>query len=188
MPRTTALLTVLLVPVTALAQETRERDAHVHGISTAEIVVEDGALAIDIVSPGMDIVGFEHEADSDEDRAAVAAAVAAMGRAGDMVAVDPAGGCLLTGAESHLRGEDHGEGDDLDDEEHAHEAAGGEGHSEFHARYAFDCADTDAIRTIAFPFFDAFPNAEEIEVRYVTGRGAGVAELARGSATLTLDE
>lgn len=219
MLRTTALLTIILPAATALAQETRELDAHVHGVSTAEIAIEGGALVIDIFSPGMDIVGFEYAAESVEDRTAVANAVVAMGRAEDIVTVDPAGGCLLTEVLSHIHGDDHGhdeamaeddhghgdeamdasaeeddhdhdDGDDHadgDDHDHADEASG-EQHSEFHARYAFDCADTDAIQSIAFPFFDAFPNAGEIEASYVTETGAGAAELAPGSATLTLGE
>ena len=52
----------LAAPV--FAQDTREMDAHVHGVSTAEIAVEHGKVEINIHAPGMDIVGFEYEAPS----------------------------------------------------------------------------------------------------------------------------
>ena len=57
-------LAALSLAAPALAQTTREMAAHVHGVSKAEIAVEHGTVKIDLLSPGMDIVGFEHAADS----------------------------------------------------------------------------------------------------------------------------
>ena len=213
---TTLALLSLAAPVLA-QEETRQLDAHEHGVSTAEITVEDDRLVIDLYAPGMDIVGFEYEAESDEDRAAIAQAVMQLTRTEEIVTVDEAAGCLPIEVLSHLHDEDHeheeahahmeGEeehgdeehgGEEHEGEEHAEEdghehghddemAEGGDSHSEFHARYIYDCTDTSAIASIAFPFFDAFDNAEEIEAQYVTATGSGAGELERGGATLSLD-
>ena len=45
-----------------------------HGHGTVNIAVEGTDLWIELEAPGADIVGFEHEASSEEDKAAVARA------------------------------------------------------------------------------------------------------------------
>lgn len=181
----------------AIAQDTREMDAHVHGVSTVEIAVEHGKVEINLLSPGMDIVGFEYEATSAEDKDAVEAAIRTMLLPENIVSLPEAAGCRLTEVLAHLHGgdhehEEHAEGDDHDHEEghaeddhddHADEAQ----HSEFHVSYAFACEDDDALTTITFPFFDQFGNAQEIEAQYVTETGAGQAEITRGAPELTLE-
>ncbi|WP_420556917.1 hypothetical protein [Roseovarius sp.] len=49
-----ALATTTLA-ASAIAQDTRELDAHVHGVSTVEIAIKHGAIEINLLSPGMDI-------------------------------------------------------------------------------------------------------------------------------------
>ncbi|MGI3169935.1 zinc uptake protein ZrgA [Pseudooceanicola sp. C21-150M6] len=199
----------------ALAQETREMEAHVHGVSKAEIAVEHGKVEINILSPGMDIVGFEYEATSEADKDAVETAIRALLIPENVVTLPAAAGCRLAEVLAHLHGGDHdhddadahmdgdhdheehaGEGHDHDhdhDEDHAEDDHDHEGHaddaqhSEFHVSYAFACEDEDALTTIAFPFFDQFENAQEIEAQYVTETGAGQAEITRAAPELTLE-
>lgn len=186
----------------ALAEEPRGAEAHMHGVSTVLIAVDQGAVEIDLTSPGMDIVGFEHAAQSEADRAAVAAALEVLSVPENVVTLPEAAGCRLTDSEAHLDGEDHEDHEDgHGDHDHAHDEdnhedhedhgdhAQDEGaqHTEFHARYAFACDDETALTSIAFPFFDHFEQAQEIEVQYVTGTGAGQAEVRRGAAVLAMN-
>lgn len=190
--------TTLATP--ALAQDTRELDAHVHGVSTVEIAVEHGAIEINILSPGMDIVGFEHEASSAEDKEAVAAAIRQFLTPEEIVSLPEGAGCRLTEVLAHLHtgdhddehmhegddhthDDDHAEGEEHDHEDHADEAR----HSEFHVTYGFACDDEDALTGVGFPFFEQFPNAEEIEVQYVTETGAGTAELTPDAAEVSFE-
>jgi len=194
-----ALATTALAAPT-LAQETREMDAHVHGVSKAEIAIEHGMVEIDLMSPGMDIVGFEYAAEEARDKDAVEAAIRTLLMPENVVTLPEAAGCRLAEVLVHLHSGDHdheaadahAEGDDHDHaegEDHGHEEHhdDGAGHSEFHASYTFACEDEDALTSIAFPFFDRFENAQEIEAQYVTEAGAGQAEIARGAAELSLD-
>ncbi|MFN3209892.1 MAG: DUF2796 domain-containing protein [Roseovarius sp.] len=186
----------------AIAQDTRELDAHVHGVSTVEIAVEHGDVEINILSPGMDIVGFEHEASSAGDKEAVDAAIRQFLTPEEIVTLPEGAGCRLTevlahlhaGDDDHAHDDDHAEGEEHDHdheehaegEEHDHEDHADEArHSEFHVTYGFTCDDEDALTGVGFPFFDRFPNAGEIEVQYVTGAGAGTAELTPGAAEIS---
>lgn len=91
----------------------------------------------------------------------------------------------------HDDGHDHDDEDhhDEDDEEHAgHDDEHGDGprHSEFHAVYRLACADPAEIDGISFAYFDAFPNAQELEVQVVSDKGARSFEVERDTPELDL--
>lgn len=197
------MATVAAAPL--LAQETREKDAHVHGVTTAEIAVEHGKIVINLLSPGMDIVGFEYAARTAQDKDAVDAAIRQFLSPEQIVTVPEAAGCRLTEVLAHLDAGDHAEDRDDDHanddghghEEHGHEEHGHEDHADgekartehsaFHVTYAYACDDEDAITSIGFPFFERFANAQEIEAKFVTETSVGTAELTRDAAELTLE-
>ncbi|MEO9781816.1 MAG: DUF2796 domain-containing protein [Sedimentitalea sp.] len=197
--------------VPALAQETRELDAHVHGVSTAEIAIEHGKIEIKLLSPGMDIVGFEYAASSAKDKDAVEAAIRQFLAPDEIVTLPEAASCRLTEVLAHLHSGDHDHHDEEHDDEHeehdddhahdeGHDDEGhdheehaedeheeGAEHSEFHVRYIFACEDEDTLTSVSFPFFERFENAQEIEVKFVTETGAGTAELTRDASVLNFE-
>jgi hypothetical protein len=200
------LATVILtscIAVPAFAQETREMGAHVHGVSTLQVAVEDGTLSLDLTSPGMDIVGFEYAASTDADKDVVATAVRQLLNPDNVVALPDTAGCRLSAASAHLHfGEDHDEehddhgaehdghddhAADHDDHADADHADEGATHSAFHATYTFSCDAPDALTSLSFPFFDQFTNAQEIEAEYINDAGAGRAEISRDVAQLDLN-
>ncbi|RYH01604.1 DUF2796 domain-containing protein [Salipiger sp. IMCC34102] len=161
----TLAASTLAVP--AFAQDTREMDAHVHGVSTAQIAIEDGTLEIDIVSPGMDIVGFEYEATSAEDQDAVEAAIRTMLSPENIVTLPEAAGCRLTDILAHLHGGDH-DHEDADahmDEDHDHEEhAEGDDHDHDHEdAHAEDDHDHDHDDAQAEDDHDHDDHAEEAQ-------------------------
>ena len=190
------------------AQETREMGAHVHGVSTLELAVEHGLVEMNLLSPGMDIVGFEYGAETKADKDAVETAIRTLLTPENIVTLPEAAECRLTEVLAHLHGHDHHHEEDEGDG-HAEEAghdnhatgeahddhAEGEGHdhedgaehSEFHVRYKFACDHPEELTKIAFPFFERFGNAQEIEAQYVTEAGNGAAEIGREAAELTLN-
>lgn len=75
------------------AQTEREHEAHVHGTSRMEVAVEEGSFHLNLKIPGMDLVGFERAVRSDEDRQAVAAAIATLQASERWLSFEPAGSC-----------------------------------------------------------------------------------------------
>ena len=201
-------LAMLAATAPALAQdEHRELGAHVHGVSTLEIAVEHGVVEMNLLSPGMDIVGFEHAASSADDRATVEAAIVQLGNPTDLFTFNAAAACRVSEVFAHLHGpddhhddaedgdhdheddhDDHAEGDMHDEheegEDHDHDHGD---HSEFHAKYAYSCANPDALSALAFPFFALYPNAQEIEVSLITDAGASQVEITRDGGALKLN-
>ena len=72
-------LAVGLAAGSASAQESkRELGSHEHGHGTFNVAIDGKTVAIELIAPGADIVGFEHTPKTDEQKAKLAAAKAAL--------------------------------------------------------------------------------------------------------------
>ena len=208
-------LFALIAAFPAVAEETRQLDAHEHGVGTLNIAIDGAEVAMEFHAPGADIVGFEYEASGAADLTAIETALAALNAPLELFAMSSAAGCVVNNARAELETEgehedhddhedhedhedhdDHEEHEDHDDHEdhdaHAHDEdhedhGDDAGHTEFHAEYALSCSSADALSEITFRYFDAFPNAEEVEVQLVTSNGAQAFEVTRATPVLDLD-
>lgn len=162
-------------PAAADEESRRDLGAHEHGRGALNVAVEGDSVWIEFEAPGADIVGFEHEAESAEDRAAMDAAREALSQPLSLFALPEAAGCAVESAEVEAVGGEHGDHEDHGDEEED------EPHGEFHAEYVLRCAAVGEIRTMEFPYFAAFPNAEELEVNIASEKGQGAFEVTRES-------
>ena len=199
-----ALTAFTATPV--FAEETRQLDAHEHGVGQLNIAFDGQQIAMELHVPGADIVGFEYVAESAQDRAVVDTAVATLANPLKLFALTDAAGCSVVQAAAGLESEgEHDEhegehGEEHADKEHAHEEHAEEGHAkeehedhaneaghtEFHAEYLLTCADPSAIVDINFFYFKSFLNALEVEVQIITATGATSFEVERDTPILDL--
>jgi len=193
-----ALSALAVIP--ANAQETRQLDAHEHGVGQLDIAFEGQTITMELHAPGADIVGFEYAAESAKDSAAVDAAIAMLARPLDLFVLPEGADCHVVQANAELESEeaheDHGdehEGEEADHEGHDdhdnedHEDHMDEtGHTEFHAEYLLTCANPAAVTGITFAYFDTFPNALEVEVQAISDKGATLFEVERDAPVLDL--
>ena len=100
-----------LVAAPALAEETRQLDAHEHGVGELNIALDGSTVVMELHAPGADIVGFEYEAESAEDRAAIDAAIATLSRPLDLFVLPAAAECSVTEASVELETEHDDEHD-----------------------------------------------------------------------------
>ena len=201
------LFALSIIAYPAFADETRQLDAHVHGVSQLNIAVEGTQISMELRAPGADIVGFEYAAESAEDLDAVETVLATLADPLGLFGFGEAAGCSVVQADAALEGgeghdhdhdheekadghdhaghdHDHSEGDAHDHAEHDH--AEHAGHSEFNANYLLECADPGAASEMTFAFFDAFPNALEVEVQIISDSGAASFEVMRAEPSLDL--
>ncbi|CAN0602596.1 unnamed protein product [Ectocarpus sp. 12 AP-2014] len=194
-------LAISTLCATPVLSESRQLDAHEHGVGQLNIAFDGKQIAMEMHAPGADIVGFEYAAKSAEDRAAVDAAVATLARPLDLFVLPEAAACSVVQASAELESEeahedheghdDHAH-DDHKDDDHAVENAGHDdhsdeaGHTEFHAEYLLTCGDPAAVTEITFAYFDSFPNALEVEVQMISDNGAKAFEVERDAPTLDL--
>lgn len=180
-----ALLAGLFVAANPAPAAERGHGAHEHGVGQLSLAVEGNAVEVEITAPAADIVGFEHAAKTEADRAALAAAAARLKDAAGLFRFPPKAACRLEEADiqSALLKEAHGH-----DKEHAHEKGHGhqaETHADFRAHYHFHCADPTALTHVDLGYFKAFPAARELEARTITARGQGAQELTADRPRLT---
>lgn len=175
----------------AASAESITLDAHEHGVSRMNVAIFGGAVSIELLAPGADVVGFEYEPESAEDKAAVEAALATLRDGAAVFQPSPAAGCRFTKATAELviddpakakkagGGHDHDHGHSHD-HDHGHGDEHSATHSEFQAAYELTCDDPGELTTIDTTFFDLFETAGKLAAVVVT-------ETAQASRTATRD-
>lgn len=173
-----------------------EHGAHQHGHGSFEMAIEKTVVSIELRAPGVDIVGFEHPAASEQEKAAVEAAKAKLADPLAMFGVPKDAQCVVTAADVHVHEGAHDDDDKpgadgaaaakgdaaVKDSGHAHE----HGHSNFHAKYTLTCRAPQAIKSLDFAFFAAFAGAQELEVVAVSEKGQVKAEATRKAPKVAL--
>ena len=206
--RTWGLLAVgigLAAAAGAVQAQHREAGAHEHGRGTLNIAVEGTRLTMELEAPGADIVGFEHEAKTQKQKAAVEKAKEQLGAPQALFQLPAAAGCEFEASSVSLEGDrhddehghDHGDEAKAEDHDHAHGARGhshthGDGaggqaeHSSFRAEYAFNCTSPASLTVIGFGYFKVFAGAQKLDVTVITPKQQGRFEVSRAKPRLDL--
>ena len=206
---------VILSATSSLAEETKQLDAHEHGVGQLNIAFSANKIAMELHAPGSDIVGFEYGAKTDADHAAIDTAIETLSDPLQLFVFPKVASCTVIETKAKLESEDadhgpddhdeedhdeegHGDHDEEDHDDHDEEGHGDHdeedhddhdeepGHTEFHAEYLLECGNLSAISAITFSYFEIFPNALELEIQVVSDKGATAFEVAREVAKLDL--
>ena len=165
--------------------------AHEHGVGRLNAVLDGQALELELDSPAMNLVGFEHVATSAADKAKVAAVRKQLENPAALFNLPKAAGCVVSTQElnSPLFG-DKPEADHDDDDDHDHDAKDGahehhHDHSEIHAHYQFTCATPTALSNLDLTqVFKTFPATQKIQVQLIGPSGQQGVEATVTAATL----
>ncbi|WP_455824022.1 DUF2796 domain-containing protein [Pseudomonas graminis] len=163
--------------------------AHEHGVGRLNAVLDGQALELELDSPAMNLVGFEHLATTASDKAKVAAARKQLENPATLFNLPKAAGCVVSTQElnSPLFGDkpeaDHDDDDhddDAKDAAHAHH----HDHSEIHAHYQFTCATPTALSNLDLTqVFKTFPATRKIQVQLIGPSGQQGVEATPTAAT-----
>ena len=127
----------------------------------------------------MNLVGFEHAAQSDADKAKVAAVRAQLEQPLKLFGLSAAANCKESDLEleSPLFGDAPSKDEDGDEHEH--------GHSDIHAHYRFECAKPDQLATLDLtPLFKTYPSTQKIQVQLIGPNGQKGVEATPTKATI----
>ncbi|PMY59626.1 MULTISPECIES: DUF2796 domain-containing protein [Pseudomonas] len=158
--------------------------AHEHGVARLNAALDGQTLELELESPAMNLVGFEHAASTDADKAKVAAVRAQLEKPLALFSLPPAAGCVVAQQEleSPLFGdkpEDHDDAKSAGGHEHHHE------HSEIHAHYQFTCATPGALKNLDLAgVFKTFPATQKIQVQLISPSGQQGVEATSKAASL----
>jgi hypothetical protein len=158
--------------------------AHEHGVGRLNAALDGQTLELELESPAMNLVGFEHAATSDADKAKVAAARAQLEKPSALFNLPKAAGCVV--ARQELESPLFGDKPDADDD-HDEDAKGKHhhDHSEIHAHYQFTCATPGALQTLDLSnIFNSFPATQKIQVQLIGPSGQQGVEVTAKAAAL----
>ncbi len=141
--------------------------AHEHGVSQLNVGVSGSKVEIELASPGVDIVGFEHKPSTAEQKERVKKALAKLREPGTLVELPKEAKCKRTEAEAHLEQES-------------------KEHAEFEVHLHFTCDNPSALDHIDITAFSTFPGIREINAQAITPNGQFAAELTSKRDHLTL--
>lgn len=144
--------------------------AHEHGAAELDVALDGSTLEIELRSPAMNLVGFEHAPSSQADRQKLAGARKQLEQPDALLGLPAAANCALseTELESPL----------FEAAAHQHEDEHDSQHSEIHAHYHYDCATPQALHALDLQgLFKAFPGTEKIQVQLIGPNGQRGAQL-----------
>ncbi len=138
----TLVLALLLKIGVSNAQE-----SHEHGHATLNVVADGDQFFIELESPAVNLVGFEHEPESDDQQAAIDKSTARLLDYRSLINLPEKAHCQIVDKSANW----------ILDPEH-------DNHAEFHASYRFKCNLTN-LDSIGLKLFDYFPGIEEIDAQ-----------------------
>lgn len=152
---------------------------HTHDSAKLYVVQEGNGLHLELESPAMAIVGFEHAPRTEQQKALLAGAHDRL-QAGATLFSFHGSSCTLDGAEITLPHE-HAE------EAEAHrleelEAA----HSDVKAAYLFNCKNPEQLQAIRVHLPEQFPDLKTLDVQWVVGGRQGAKQVNRADPVLRL--
>ncbi|MEM5515460.1 DUF2796 domain-containing protein [Henriciella sp. AS95] len=146
--------------------QSERMEAHVHGSGTLAAGVDGDALTITFEAPLMSLIGFEHEAETDEQTEAINALKDAFTVPGGMVEINRESGCLplMTTTETHFAN----------------------GHADLDVEHVYTCENADEISRIDFIKMADYPGLETIDAVFVSDTDQVAGELTQSNSVLEL--
>ncbi|MBF7730896.1 DUF2796 domain-containing protein [Pseudomonas sp. N040] len=175
-------LPLTLLPLAAAVADDHQHgslDKHQHGVASLNLALDGNTLEIELESPAMNILGFEHAPSSPADLASVAAARAVLEQPLQLFSLPPGAACTVhkVEVESPLFGHAEHDGGPATVE--------GLAHNDIAADYALTCSAPEALTSISLaPLFRQFPGTTAIVVQLIGPSGQKGAELSADSPAI----
>jgi hypothetical protein len=164
---TSALLACSAISMQAMAHEP---GAHVHGVATLQVTLEQDSLTFALESPLANLLGFEHAPRNDKQKQAVQRMADTLRHPETLFAMPSAAQCAPGPVQlesSALQLGVDGKGD----------AAQDDGHADIDADMSFRCRVPAALTSFDVKLFDAFPGIRQLNVQMVGPHGQSAATL-----------
>lgn len=156
-----------------------EHGSHVHGLASLFVVQDGDELLVELESPGINLVGFEHQARTQAEQESIAELKRLLENEGRLISLN-GGDCQLMHVETAMPGLDK------DHDEHEHEHEHEVGHGEVHAQYRFHCQQPKDLQAIELTLFKEFANLQEVKAQWIVGDRQGAATLSAENRLIEL--
>ena len=189
-------------------------EAHEHGKVALTLAIEAGNVEVSWRSPAVNLVGFEHQPKTPEEKQKVEQTLLNLKQGYEQIVLPESALCLLKEADidttlaAHTEGHDHDDHDhekhddhghdDHDHEEHDdhghddhdhekhddHEEHDHDGHADFSAKYTFECRHPEHLKQIEVNLMPSYPGIDEIRYQAITPAGQTGGSLTQGNTVI----
>ncbi|WP_372999217.1 ZrgA family zinc uptake protein [Marinobacter sp.] len=176
-----AILATATLVAAAPLSASNNPGAHQHGHAELQLAVDGNQIDLIFTSPAYNLLGFEHRARTEEQKARVSQTNNWLG---ETPLVDTTeGSCTVMNAVVHHQagGEDHNHSHD-----HKHDHEEQSSHSDFEVTQTLSCSDLDTAETLSTPLTEQFPEIEHLDVEWVWSGGQGSGRLDHGENSFRL--
>jgi len=146
----------------------RSADSHTHGDAQLAIVLENGAITIELDSPLYNILGFEHAPETDAQKATLSQVEKQLGGGNELFTFNSGADCKPF-SETHkvtlFNDDDHD--DDHTDEKHHETEHDESSHKDVLLSYEFRCESPTSLSNISVNLFEFFNELSEVDVTYL---------------------
>ena len=197
------LLAILGVAVSAGAVA---GEAHEHGKVALTLAIEAGNVEVSWRSPAVNLVGFEHQPKTPEEKQKVEQTLLNLKQGYEQIVLPESALCLLKEADidttlaAHTEGHDHDHDHDHDDndhedhdhdehdhekhDDHDHDEHDHDGHADFSAKYTFECRHPEHLKQIEVNLMPSYPGIDEIRYQAITPAGQTGGSLTQGNTVI----
>ncbi|HWZ47301.1 MAG TPA: DUF2796 domain-containing protein [Herbaspirillum sp.] len=179
---------ILAAGISALCAMTpaSAHEAHVHGVGNLDVALDNHTLTLHLDTPLINLLGFEHAANSAPDQQAAQKMGLQLHMANSVFVITPAAQCvqasvtLVSAAlKPALLGETSLAAKDTQTAADKHD-----GHADLDGDFVFSCAHPEQIKAIDVKLFDLYPGFHQINVQAVTLKGQSAATLKAGATSI----
>lgn len=195
MNKTISLLLILFLVSLCVNVKADIHRAHVHGVATLTLALENEVLEIQFESPAASLVGFEHKAVSLQEKQAIKQMQSLL-KSPELLfeftgakcqskeaTIDLSGGMASEEKEHDHHGHHHHKKENHHD--HAKEKDH-DSHSEIKASYLFSCQQSQNLTSVSIALFKQFPGIEKINAMWITNIRQDSAVLSADKNTISL--
>ncbi|TYC57262.1 DUF2796 domain-containing protein [Marinobacter sp. BW6] len=149
--------------------------AHQHGHAELQLAIDGNQVDLIFTSPAYNLLGFEHRARSDEQKALVNQVTNWLGQT--PLTNTREGSCTVMNAVVHHQagGDDHGH-----NHGHDHDHPDESSHSDFEVTQTLSCPDLKPSEALSTPITIRFPEIENLNVEWIWSGGQGSDRLGQG--------
>ena len=154
--------------------KSREHGAHEHGAAELNVAWSGNELAVELITPSFNLVGFEYTPATDEEIQAANDAVSVLEQ-GEFMQFSNDAECAVVSAELHA---EFLETDGDEDETH----------SDVDVEYMVECAHPENLASLDLSgLFAQFSNFEDLRVQWISDNGASAETATASSATISFE-
>jgi Protein of unknown function (DUF2796) len=161
-----AVAALVVTPSITIAHEL---GAHVHGVANLEIAVDQNTLTLDLSSPLDNLIGFEHQPRTAQQKAAVRTMADNFNKAEQYFVPSPEAGCMLQSAKLDSPA--------LIKNKSAKSENGDRVHADLDGEFVFACKQTDKLHDLEVKLFASYPNLHKLNVEIAALRTQAAATL-----------